>query len=898
MKKQTIHRVLVGLLFSVVCSDWSWAGDIKGLVIDSDMQEPLMGAAVKVCGTNIAVATDFDGKFSIRGLKKGSYTLEVTYVSFFSQKLLLNVPANGSVDVKFSLEPDNRQLDEITVVANKKLELESALLAERKQAVLAIENLGASEMSIKGISNVQDGVKKISGISIAEAGQLVVRGLGDRYSTTTLNGLPIASPNPDNKLIPLDIFPSSTVQNITVSKVYEASAFADYSGAHVDISTKEGGEDFFNVSLGSGSKIGTVGNDFYMMDRANTLFRTPSMDENAMEVPYKDFRNYIKEHNIFNTTFETSSRKALPDLSGNLSAGKTFQVYGNDLNLLASLGISSGEKIINDAYTSIYDATGNVDKYFDYDSYTQTLDITGLFNVGYKFRKADHIGLTAFYARNAVDKYMNRDGFDGDKNPLVGSNQNTHIYELQNYQLQGKHDIGSSWNLEWNGSYSKTSSEEPDRRQVMFRKMDDGSLTLFLLNRQETMRYFGSLDESEWVGDLKATYHYGKNNKVRAGFAYKDKDRNYESARFYYNLNGLDADVTDAYHTNGYLNYDNIVNGTIQIERSQGLKDLYSAGNTIYAAFLETDYYPWKSLMLNLGLRVEQSSQWVDYGDDRGKPQHRDLDKTDLFPAVNVKYTFNPSHSLRFSASRTVTRPSFIEMAPFLYQESYGSAQIRGNADLMNGYNYNVDLRYEFFKDKSNDMLAVTLYYKYLDDPIERIQQFAGGSLQHSFRNAEDGLAAGVELELRKSIMKDLRFTFNGSYMYTNVKLPEDGAYTNSERALQGASPYLLNADLSYMPSFKNERKLFLTLVYNLQGERIQSVGVAGMGDVKQVPLHTLDFIGNYQFSSRWSLKVQFKNLLNSKIEFEQELPLANRTQKVECYKEGIGVDLSVAFKL
>ena len=216
----------------------------------------------------------------------------------------------------------------------------------------------------------------------------------------------------------------------------------------------------------------------------------------------------------------------------------------------------------------------------------------------------------------------------------------------------------------------------------------------------------------------------------------------------------------------------------------------------------------------------------------------------------------------------------------------------------MNGYNYNVDLRYEFFKDKSNDMLAVTLYYKYLDDPIERIQQFAGGSLQHSFRNAEDGLAAGVELEMRKSITKDLRFTFNGSYMYTNVKLPEDGAYTNSERALQGASPYLLNADLSYTPTFKNDRRLFLTLVYNLQGERIQSVGVAGMGDVKQVPLHTLDFIGNYQFNSRWSLKLQLKNLLNSKIEFEQELPLANKVQKVECYKEGIGFDLSVALKL
>lgn len=137
-------------------------------------------------------------------------------------------------------------------------------------------------MSLKGIGNVQEGVKQITGISIAESGQLIVRGLGDRYSSTTLNGLPIASPNPDNKLIPLDLFPSSTVQNITVSKVYDASAFADYSGAHIDISTKENVTDqFLNVSFNVGGRLNTLGRDFYQMDRDGTLFKTPSLDEKS-----------------------------------------------------------------------------------------------------------------------------------------------------------------------------------------------------------------------------------------------------------------------------------------------------------------------------------------------------------------------------------------------------------------------------------------------------------------------------------------------------------------------------------------------------------------------------------------------------------------------------------------
>ena len=146
----------------------------------------------------------------------------------------------------------------------------------------------------------------------------------------------------------------------------------------------------------------------------------------------------------------------------------------------------------------------------------------------------------------------------------------------------------------------------------------------------------------------------------------------------------------------------------------------------------------------------------------------------------------NEKNSLRFAFSRTVTRPSFIEMAPFLYQESYGSAQIRGNADLQNGYNYNIDLRYELF-EKNGDMLSITAYYKHLKAPIERVQTLSGGSAVHSFRNADNGMATGVEIEFRKEIVKDLRFGVNGSYMYTNVKLPEGGAYTNSQRALQGS---------------------------------------------------------------------------------------------------------------
>ncbi|HIY35469.1 MAG TPA: TonB-dependent receptor [Candidatus Paraprevotella stercorigallinarum] len=874
------------------------AGDIKGVVFDKELNEPLMGASVRILGTHLGTTADLNGQFKLQGLKKGTYTIEVSYVSFFPQKMTLEVPAKGEVVVTVNMLQDDNMLDEVTVTARKNLELELALLAERQNAVLSIENLGASEMSVKGISNVQEGVKKLTGISIAEAGQLIVRGLGDRYSTTTLNGLPIASPNPDNKLIPLDIFPSSAVQNITVSKVYEAGTFADYSGAHVDISTKEGGtKDFFNVSFGTGGKVGTLFGDFYQMDRANTMFRAPSMDQTALDIPYAQFADYSRNHDIFPTTFEVGRSTAIPDLNGSFGFGRTFDVGSNQMDVLATFGIDTDNKKIDGAYVRTFEASGNEMSRFDYDSYTKTLQMAGLLNIGYQFRKSDRIGLSAFYARNAVDSYMLRDGYDEEDNVLTGSNQNSHIYMLQNYQLSGHHEMGK-WDVNWNGSYSLTSSDEPDRRQVMFVQKSDGTMGLFNLNAQGTMRYYGALDEDEWVADMNTQYRFGEANKVRFGVAMKDKSRDFTSTKFYYNVDNLDMAVDDPMHTDGYLNYANVQNGTIEITRNSQKRDGYTAGSRILAGFVEADYYPVESFLINLGLRVENSRQWVDYFDDGGQPYRRNLDTDDLFPALNMKYTLNKKNSLRLSASRTVTRPSFVEMAPFLYQESYGGTQVRGNADLQNGYNYNVDLRYEFFRPSSADMVAVTAYYKYLESPIERTQTTAGGAMMHSFQNASDGLAAGVELEARKEVIKSLRVGVNASFMYTNVELPEGGVYTNSERPLQGASPYLVNADLTYAPQFGEGKQLSLALLYNLQGERIQAVGIQGIGDVKQQALHTLDFNANMRFNTHWSVKFQVKNLLNSDVIFRQEIPQRGITEEVERFKEGVGVSLGVTYAL
>ena len=893
--KLDLGKVFFFILLLVLSTMTAMAGNIKGTVLDKQTKEPLTGATIQITGTAQGVVADIDGNYTLN-VNDGTYTITVRYIGY--KDILLNsIKVKAETLLNFEMESDAQTLGEVSVVAKKNLEGERALQMERQKATLAIENLGAKEMSIKGISNVEEGVKKITGISIASAGQLIVRGLGDRYSTTTLNGLPIASPNPDNKLIPLDIFPASTVQNITVSKVYDASAFADYSGAHIDISTKENvGSDFLSISFNAGGKFNTLGKDFYRMDRDGSLFKTPSLDQKLIDMSLTDFEEYARHNHLFNTSFQVSKKTALPEFGGNIGFGKRFTLGGNEVSVLGSIGVSNDLQTMDNASIRTLEATGNTLNEFNYDSYSNELKIAALGNLGYSFRTSDHIGYTFFYARNAIDTYMRREGVDYEDHHLIGSNNVTHIYSLQNHQVNGKHYFGKQWDLNWSGSYSKTSSDEPDRRQVMFIREDD-QIKLFKLNRQETMRYFGSLNEDEWVGDLTASYRFGDNNKLQAGFTYKDKNRDYMGTRFYYNLNKLNPTITDIYDTDSFLNMENVENGSITIDRKKQPKDSYTAGNSIYAGYIATEYYPVAPLLVNLGVRYEISKQWVDYYTDGGKAERSELNKNDLFPSLNMKYQMNEKNSLRFAFSRTVTRPSFIEMAPFLYQESYGSAQIRGNADLQNGYNYNIDLRYELF-EKNGDMLSITAYYKHLKAPIERVQTLSGGSAVHSFRNADNGMATGVEIEFRKEIVKDLRFGVNGSYMYTNVKLPEGGAYTNSQRALQGASPYLANADLTYSPAFSNDRQLSVALLYNLQGPRIHSVGISGLGDIKQQPVHTLNFTGSYRFNRRFAVKLQVNDLLNQDILFKQEVPTTGDKVEVERFRKGTGFEVGFSYDL
>lgn len=908
-RKDCLVKFTLSILLLLITSSLSAQTLIKGIVKDAKTQEPLVGVTIAIKGTSNGTITDIDGNYKL-DVASGKYSLIASYISYATQEITNVEVKRGETSIlNINMYESATDLGEVVVTARQNMEAEKALTLERKMSTIAVENLGAREMSLKGLATVADGIKKITGISMEGNSKVLVRGLGDRYSMTSLNGFPIASPNPDNKLIPLTLFPTSVVKNITVSKVYQPSVFGDYSGAHIDVETKENiGADFINFGLSTGGRLNTLFSDFYSSDKAGAGIPYMGIaggmllkDEvkNIQDRSY--FQDYYKKNRLFESTFQIHKSTAMPELGLEFGAGKSWKVGNQKLNAMIAANFNNDYEIYDEAYTSSVNAQGDVKEHFLYNKYAYETTFTSLAQISYTLRKNDMLSYNVMFVNNSEDEFKERDGVDAESVALKGSNSLYHIYTLLNNQVTGKHQFMSNQlYVDWQGSYGKTTSDEPNRRQVMFRKNTDGTLSLFDLNQQETMRYFSDLFEDEWNGDIKMKYllnkDAAKSNFFRVGASLRNKSRDFYSANFYYNIKGLNPQVNNIYDTDGYLNEENLKNESLTIKKTSLKRDSYYAGSDIYAGFWDMEYYITPRLLFAGGLRFEQSNQWVRYWDDQAK-EHKDrLNVSDFFPALNLKYTIENKNiqNVRFSASRTITRPSFLEMAPFEYQESYAGKRRRGYAGIKNGYNYNLDLRYEVFT-QSGDMYSIGAYYKYLDQPIEQIQEYSGGVII-SYRNVDKGTASGLEFEIRKVITKDLKVDLNASYIYTHINLPEVGIYTDRSRQLQGASPYLFNVDVNYSPKFRHNKSLSLSAVYNLQGPRINSVGVMGVNNLVEQEVHSLDFVSVYSLNEKMKIKFQAKNILNQQNKFTQEVE--GKDEVVEYYKKGIsiGVGFSMSF--
>ena len=240
--------LLNGLLLLNFLNAIAQTGTIKGTVTDAKTNEFLIGTTVLIKGTTQGAITDFDGNYIIKNVEPGKYNLVISFISYDPQEFQIEVQANRETLISAALSPATLDIGEVQVVAKANRESESMLLIDQKNASEIKESIGSKRLSSLGVSNAAAATSKIAGVTQNEStGDIYIRGLGDRYLSTTMNGLPIPSDDVEKKNMDLNLFSTEVIKNVGISKTYSASNYGDQSSGVVDIASKTAIE---KVSIG------------------------------------------------------------------------------------------------------------------------------------------------------------------------------------------------------------------------------------------------------------------------------------------------------------------------------------------------------------------------------------------------------------------------------------------------------------------------------------------------------------------------------------------------------------------------------------------------------------------------------------------------------------------------
>ncbi len=885
-------------------------GLITGNISDAKTGETLIGATVLLEGTQKGTITDFNGNYTLTGIEAGSHRIVCSYISYEPQAIAVIVNADEETLADFRLSESLIALEEVEVVAEKRRESEQMLLVERKESNLATESIGARELAQKGASTVADGVRKISGVSMIGSKQLFVRGLGDRYNLAQLNGLPVASPDPNKKVIKLDIFPSEIVEAITVSKVFGVQNYADYTGALIDIETRDYPlTPFIKVHAGTGINTNASFKNFIQLRSRGFAFMGLNTGQRRSSVPgsaktYNQSQSYT--YNIFATDFIPDRYKAPTRLEFALSGGKLFNVKNKQLGVLFSSKFTNDYISEPSALNSILKRDGTNQKYYVRKAHLYNASFSNLLNLSYKRNAYSSITYNMIYLVNSVDEYDEAKGRNYDGEILHYNSGFFESHRLFNNQLLGKHKLNDKLDLSWGLGYALAKSDVPDVRVIALIDYNNDGVTwnYYRRNAQETKRMYKELDEDDFSGKSLLGLAFNDRNKLLAGIQGRYKIRHFDAFFYYFNIGGITGITTTPFDAPFLISEQQFADGNIIINNGSAYQNKYDAFQMILAGFANYIHKFSEKFILDAGLRGEFSGIRIDARYSGGSIREIKLKYTDplksLFPALNIRYAVNGKSNLRFSASRSVTRPSFNEMAPAKIPPIGSAIPEQGEEGLQNSYSNNLEARYEIFPNPG-ELWSAGIYGKIIEDPIEKITKQSGGDAFYTFTNTNGAVAAGIEIEGRKKF-NSLFVGFNASYIYTRIKIPGEGiSLTNTDRPMQGASPYLVNADLGYEIKYGRNHQSAISLVYNVYGKRIWSVGAAGVGDIYELPFHSLDVIFQNRFNNRLGIDLKARNLTNSAFILTQDYyteasESPSGAKEVFTFKKGVGFELTVNY--
>ena len=909
---QRIYSFLVFLMITTITPAFAQQGVIRGTVTDASNGEPLYGVNVVIEGTTIGAVTDFDGKFDIKTVP-GTYTIQASFVTYRTVSISEVILKAGEVYVidNIALEEDVAQLGEVVVTAKALRSTTEALLMIKRKSPSVMDGISAASFKKIGDSDAAAAVKRVTGVSVEGGKYVYVRGLGDRYTKTMLNGVDIPGLDPDKNSLQIDIFPTNLIDNMMVSKTAVGEMPADFTGGIVNIETKDFPEEkVLNVSIGVGFNPSMhLNNDYIAYEGSNTDFlgfdngarALPNLARNN-DLPSPVNSNYTDQqvfdfNNSFNPTLGATRQTSFMDYSLGISGANQFTLEnGNKLGYIFSGTYKSSTKFYDDIIFGEYQNPIPAEAYELVYATKQNgvigeknVLLGGLAGIAYK---TDHskYRLTTMHLQNGESRSAqmhieNSDSAPGQSGYNAFSNNLEYGQRaLTNILLNGNHFTpNNKWEVDWKLSPTFSNIVDPDIRKTAFTISSQGDSIFSAGAGGRPSRIWRYLNEVNLVSKVDITKKYevfGEESKLKFGLSHVYKQRDYEILSYDLQAFGRTPDWTG--NPNEVLNDENIYDKGALYYASGNVKpnpNQYNSNVNNLGMYITSDFTFFSGFKATLGLRGEQYVQRhtgrdVAYVRDpeagNNLVNEKVLDAFDLFPSANLIYSITETQNLRGSYSKTIARPSFKELSfaqildPITNRIFNGSLFQYSDWDgkLTETRIDNIDLRWELFMGRSQ-LLSASVFYKFFDSPIEMVRiPEAQTSNEFQTRNVGDGRVFGAELEFIKSL--DFispvlsKLSLNGNFTYVKSQIDMTSTELDSRKNFEKVGQNIngqrdMAGQAPYIVnaglSYQDpERQFDAGVFYNVKGSTLVVVGGGLFPDVYSQPFHSLNFNLNKSF--------------------------------------------------
>jgi outer membrane receptor protein involved in Fe transport len=876
-------------------------GTIRGTVLDAVTAAPLTGTTIIVEGTTMGTVADAEGGFVISNITPGRVTVTARYLGYEVFRETVVVETERVVTMQIPLHAQGINLEDVVVIARVDNEAESVLLSGQRESLAAIQSVGAAEMSRKGIGNAQAAVAQVSGISQQEGVKNVfVRGLGDRYNTTFLNGFPLPSEDPEYKNIALEFFGSDIIQSIGVNKVFGAQNNGDVGGAVIDINSKELLDDhaltlsFDGGFNGAAIERGTV---FLKQDGANYFgfSRTARPAEGTFDFPNK----------------LDPSRVKLPlNHSYGITGGKRWRL-GRSQNPLSLFVVASHSTDYSQTNETVRRATADgEDIKQDQTGKRSNTGISqlALGNMDFRLRRKYYFTYD-FMLIHAGDQYVGEfagylpewnQGTENGETFLRRQQSNDNL--LVTHQFRTELNFTDRLRVNLGAAYNTIRGLEPDRRENILYKLDDGRFALSGSDRQK--RFFSRLDDRDL--NMKASISYKlkkgldiEKSNVTVGYRGRLVDDGFRASE--YNIRATSGFFSiDDLRLDEVYNSRNFAAGNFTM--TEGRENRYDVSKKIHSLHVEATHLFTEHFAAAVGFQIDRVDMSVDYDVDAHAPGEEKIDKRYMLPSLSLRYDLGDEHSLRLGASQSYTLPQSKEIAPFQYVNIGFTSE--GNPALQPSDNYNADLKWDWYPS-SSELISLGVFYKRIANPIGRVDTGGSAGLLSYDNIAPKADVAGVEFEMRKNLlntttirrnMRRLSLGMNASYIYSDLEF--NVRNTDPRRTkLEGASPLLLNGDVSYNYT-TGEKALNLSIVAGWFSPQIHTLGTRGYEDIVEQGVTTLSFVSSFKVNRLLTLKLKAGNLLNPAHRLTRDFATKEGKMVLNEYRKGVDVSVGVSFDL